>query len=193
MLCMLNFWSKKDTITSLSISIIRKTWIRRMSLRVEPGGAIVVRAPKRVSERAIQQFVLGQQEWIQKQKTKMHHLVPLTTDELLWYRKQAREYLPKRVLELAQKHGFKYTSVTCRHQQTRWGSCSSKNTLSLNIELMRLPKELQDYILLHELTHTLHKHHKASFWHHLDVVLPWSLELDRKMREWRIGYKNISQ
>ncbi len=54
-----------------------------MSLRVEPGGAIVVRAPKRVSERAIQQFVLGQQEWIQKQKTKMHHLVPLTTDELL--------------------------------------------------------------------------------------------------------------
>lgn len=143
-----------------------------MSLRVEPGGAITVRAPKRASDRAIQEFITGQQAWIQKQKTKMNHLIPLTTDELLLYRKQARTYLPQRVAELAQKHSFRYTTVTCRHQQTRWGSCSSKNTLSLNIELMRLPEELQDYIILHELTHTIHKHHKASFWHHLDVVLP---------------------
>ncbi len=161
-----------------------------MSLRVEPGGQIVVRAPKRTSDAIIKKFVADQQAWIQRQQRKMKSFVPISHKELMQMRQQAKIFLPQRVAVLAQKHGFRYTSVTCRHQKTRWGSCSQKNTISLNIELIRLPSELQDYIILHELTHTLHKHHKESFWDHLEHVLPGSLMLDKKMQDWRIGYKN---
>ncbi len=75
-------------------------------------------------------------------------------------------------MELALELGFQYRSVSCRHQKSRWGSCSYHNDISLNIELMRLPPELRDYIIVHELTHTFHKHHQDAFWNHLEKVLP---------------------
>lgn len=141
-------------------------------MRVQPGGHIVVRAPQSISDAAISKFVAEQQLWIQKQKSRMDTLVPLSKTALQELQKMAKISLPERVSELAKKHHFQYVSVTCRHQKTRWGSCSHKNRINLNIELMRLPEYLQDYIILHELTHTLHKHHQKSFWDHLEKVLP---------------------
>lgn len=141
-------------------------------MRVEPGGEIVVRAPKRTSEAAIVRFVQEQKAWIQKQKSQMDTLLPISLEEIQTLKKLAKIYLPERVKKLAEHHNFYYTSVTCRHQQTRWGSCSFKNSINLNIELMRLPERLRDYIILHELTHTLHKHHQNAFWNHLEKVLP---------------------
>jgi len=152
--------------------VIRVARLRRLSLRVEPGGEIVVRAPKRISDIAIQKFVQEQKEWIQKQKNRMDTFIPLSEEELQKFQKLAKIYLPERVKKLAEKHNFHYTSVTCRHQQTRWGSCSFKNSINLNIELMRLPERLRDYIILHELTHTIYKHHQKAFWNYLEKVLP---------------------
>lgn len=171
--------------------MIRVARLRRLSLRVEPGGDIVVRAPKRVSDAAIAKFVIEQQDWIKKQKTHMDVLVPLSEEELDHFKKRAKIFLPERVRELADHHNFHFTSVTCRHQKTRWGSCSHKNSINLNIELMRLPPKLQDYIILHELTHTIHKHHQKAFWDYLEKLFPGSLTLDREMKQWKIGYKNI--
>lgn len=165
--------------------------LRRLSLRVEPGGEIVVRAPKRVSDAAISKFVQEQKEWIQKQKNRMDVMIPITKKELDVLKKISKIYLPERVRELAEKHSFSYRSVTCRHQKTRWGSCSHKNSINLNIEVMRLPIRLQDYIIIHELTHTIHKHHQKAFWDHLAKVLPGALEMDREMKQWKIGYENI--
>lgn len=152
--------------------MIRVPRLRRLSLRVEPGGEIVVRAPKSVSDAAISRFVTEQQPWIRKQKSRMDTLIPLSKTELQELRKIAKISLPARVEELAKKHHFSYTSVTCRHQKTRWGSCSFHNRINLNIEVMRLPLRLQEYIILHELTHTVHKHHQKAFWNHLEQVLP---------------------
>jgi predicted metal-dependent hydrolase len=182
------FWKTSSTPIISSVSVIRVPRLRRLSLRVEPGGEIVVRAPRRVSDAAIRRFVQDQQEWIQKQKKRMEALVPISQTELQEFKKTAKIYLPKRVAELAEKHDFQYTSVTCRHQQTRWGSCSFRNSINLNIELMRLPEHLRDYIIIHELTHTVHKHHQKAFWHHLEKVLPGALEMDREMKQWKIGY-----
>lgn len=161
-----------------------------MSLRVEPGGEVVVRAPTRVSERAITQFISEQDVWIKKQKSRMDILTPISRDELQKLKQLAQSTLPDRVRILAKLHNFQYVSVTCRHQKTRWGSCSHKNRINLNIELMRLPEYLQDYIILHELTHTLHKHHQKSFWDHLEKVLPGSIKMDSEMKQWKIGYRN---
>ncbi|MDR1672782.1 MAG: M48 family metallopeptidase [Bacteroidales bacterium] len=78
--------------------------------------------------------------------------------------KEAKEYLPQRTKQLSEKHGFAYNGVTVKLMSSRWGSCSATNHINLNIFLMRLPETLQDYVLLHELVHTMHKNHGDGFW-----------------------------
>lgn len=86
------------------------------------------------------------------------------------YRSEAKSYLPRRVAELAQKHDFHYNKITIRDNKTNWGSCSASNNISLNLNLMKLPDHLIDYIILHELSHTLVKNHSVNFYGLLDYV-----------------------
>lgn len=86
------------------------------------------------------------------------------------YRLEATMHLPKRLSFLAEKHGFLFNRVTIRDNRRNWGSCSSGNNISLNLQMMKLPEELIDYILLHELVHTEIKNHGPKFWQRLDEV-----------------------
>jgi hypothetical protein len=101
------------------------------------------------------------------------------------WRIEARKYLPGRVELLAEQHKLSYSKVTVRDNKSRWGSCSRDNSISLNIHLMRLPQHLCDYIILHELAHTLHKHHQKSFWLFLDHLTGGHCKrLDKEMLEY---------
>ncbi len=86
------------------------------------------------------------------------------------YRYEARKLLPPRLKELAGIHGFNYNKVSIRNNKRNWGSCSSCNNISLNLQMMKLPDHLIDYILLHELVHTEIKDHSERFWKKLDEV-----------------------
>ncbi|WP_421919355.1 M48 family metallopeptidase [Marinifilum sp.] len=79
-------------------------------------------------------------------------------------RREAKYYLPKRIDYLAKKHGFTYTSLQIKNTKSRWGSCSHDNKINLSLHLMRLPEELSDMVILHELCHTKVKNHSSSFW-----------------------------
>lgn len=98
---------------------------------------------------------------------------------------EAKIYLPKRLKELADKHGFKYANVSIKNASTRWGSCSSVNNINLNLHLMRIPEHLIDYVLLHELVHTVVKNHGDKFWLLLEQVYPNARKADKEMNNYR--------
>ncbi len=98
------------------------------------------------------------------------------------YRREARAYLPARLATLAARHGFCYGRVFIKNLRSRWGSCSERNNINLNLHLMRLPDELVDYVLLHELVHTQVKHHGPNFWAALERVCPGAHAKDRRLR-----------
>jgi predicted metal-dependent hydrolase len=82
----------------------------------------------------------------------------------LWLRRKARTVLVSRLEELSREHGLRYQRVTIRQQRSRWGSCSQRGSISLNASLLFLPPALVDYVLLHELCHTVELNHSARFW-----------------------------
>lgn len=102
------------------------------------------------------------------------------------WRKEAKRYLPVRLGELSRKHHLLYNKVIIKNNKTRWGSCSSTNNINLSLHLMRLPEHLIDYILLHELVHTVHKNHGKKFWKEFERILPGAKATDRELKEFRI-------
>ncbi|MEN8192545.1 MAG: SprT family zinc-dependent metalloprotease [Bacteroidota bacterium] len=101
--------------------------------------------------------------------------------------KEAKEYLPLRVDHLSKKFGLDYHQVFCKNLKSRWGSCSVRNNINLNIHLMRLPDELIDYVILHELCHTVHKNHSKRYWNKLESILPKAKYVDKKLRDYSIN------
>ena len=96
--------------------------------------------------------------------------------EILWkiledaLRYEAKRILPARIKILAEAHGFKYAKVKINNSRTHWGSCTGQKNINLSLSVMLLPEYLSDYILLHELCHTIEMNHSERFWSLMDKV-----------------------
>lgn len=99
-------------------------------------------------------------------------------------RAEAKEYLPSRLQYLSSLHGFTYNRVCIKHNLSNWGSCSSKGNINLNLCLMLLPGDLQDYVMLHELCHLKEMNHGAAFHALLESVCPNHKEKALRMKEY---------
>ncbi len=99
---------------------------------------------------------------------------------------EAKTHLPGKVSQLAQQHGFSFNKLSFRNSKTRWGSCSGRNNITLSCHLMRIPEHLCDYVILHELCHTVHKNHGPGFWRALDKLTGNARNLARELKQYRI-------
>lgn len=101
-------------------------------------------------------------------------------------RLEAKEYLPYRTSELAQKHRFQFNKVYIKNAKTLWGSCSGRNNINLNLHLMRLPDHLIDYVIIHELCHTREKNHGKPFWSLMNSILGDAKKIAKELRTYSI-------
>lgn len=103
-----------------------------------------------------------------------------------WLFRHAATALSRRLTELADRHDFRFSAVQVRRQRTRWGSCSSRGVISLNVCAVFQPPAVLDYLLLHELAHTRHMNHSNAYWACVGAVCPEWPRLDRQLNEgWR--------
>ena len=96
---------------------------------------------------------------------------------------EASEYLPKRLEQLAVQYGFKYKKVSLKTAKTRWGSCSFINNINLNINLMTLNDKIIDYVLIHELCHTIEKNHGERFWALVEKCIVDAKEIRKELKK----------
>ncbi len=83
-----------------------------------------------------------------------------------------KKLLPKRVERFCAAYGYKYKGISITSATTRWGSCSYNNHLNFTYKLIMCPRDVIDYLVVHELTHTKVKNHSAKFWQKVEEVLP---------------------
>ncbi len=148
---------------------------RSISIRVHPVKGVSVTVPYIVPYAAALAFFKVRRDWVMqtiaRQKERVGSVDMPSEAEVEALRRQAKAELPGRLAELAACYGFSYNRVTVKHNASNWGSCSSKGNINLNLNIVRLPRILQDYILLHELCHLRHQDHGQAFHLLLEHVL----------------------
>ncbi len=98
-------------------------------------------------------------------------------------KKDAKIILIPRVNFLAKKYNFEFDKIRFSHSSTRWGSCSQNRTISLNIGLVKLPNQLIDYVIVHELCHLRQMNHSPAFWHEVEQILPDYKKLRQQLKK----------
>ena len=164
----------------IEISICRVRVIRSrrktMVLQVKGSGEVLVRAPLGLSFKRIEEFVISHEAWIadtrQKQMEASGKTPVITEEERKAGIQAAKAVIPGRVEYYASRMGVTYGKITIKEQKTRWGSCSSKGNLNFNWKLVRLPQELLDYVVVHELAHRKEMNHSPAFWAVVEAELP---------------------
>jgi predicted metal-dependent hydrolase len=142
-----------------------------MRITVHPTQEVTVTVPRGFSLKRAEAFVQSKQAWIRKHLIKNQQIEDirekqpeLSPQEL----ERVQNDLFARLERFSDQYNLPYGRAAFRCQKTKWGSCSSRNNISLNINIAFLPEHLQDYILLHELCHIRHMNHSKAFWAQLD-------------------------
>jgi predicted metal-dependent hydrolase len=163
----------------------------RIIISVRPGRGVRVAVPRRSSLKSALDFVKKKKPWLKK------HLEKIQTYEkrkqafndvfLNIDKTEAKRKIIGRLNQVARQYGFTYKKVSVRNQRTRWGSCSGKGNISLNMKLVALPTDLFDYVLLHELVHTRIHNHSQRFWQELDKYVGSGKVKAKRLVEYGMG------
>ena len=183
-----------------SISIpceVRRSKRKSYALEIGEEGNVILKVPLCPSWVFVEQFLTEKENWIINKYRKQHQRIKeLNTWKIenglseqqeialvKRYREAAKEYIPKRAAYYREQTGGTYERISIREQKTRWGSCSSRGTLSFNWRLMLAPPRVLDYVVVHELCHLKHMNHSKAFWNAVEEVIPDYRECRKWLRE----------
>jgi len=162
---------------------------RTIALHLLQDGTLEVRAPHRVSEKVLSEFVENKRDWIQKAKERQAQAVVLPTfsDKEIHEMKEATK---NRIDGFLQDfHGLKPQKVNIRKQKSVWGTCNKKGTISINAFCCLLPEPLFQYIMIHELCHLVELNHSIRFWALVSSYLPDWKATRAELNKFRIGQR----
>jgi predicted metal-dependent hydrolase len=198
-----------------SVRYVYNKRARNLAIRISYKGEVRVTIPRYVSFRKAESFVMSRKLWISRKLQDVNHRIGNVTtiregdyirvfgeahlislrngnesvEEAIWriLLVEAKKNLPGRVESMAKELDFRISGVKVRKMTTRWGSCTAKNSINLNSWLVMLPYHLSDYVILHELVHTVHRDHGPGFWKTMDKLAGGnSKELRRELRNEQI-------
>lgn len=170
------------------VIVRRSAWARVAKFSISTSGRLQVSVPSYASDFLVKRFINASREQIRQSLPVKDPRTQRARDakkKILM--KQAREYLPYRLEFWAKKYGYHYERHRLSHANTRWGSCSSGGTISLNIGLMQVPEALRDYVILHELAHLNHMDHSAEFWAEVGAHDPQYKVHRRRLKQFSPG------
>lgn len=172
-----------------SIRVSRKA--RYAKLQIKPYLGLEIVIPTRFPKKAVPDLLREHADWILRQLDKHNHRfkTPTLPQEVTLsinksvvsiissddfeidltqlrrlVRREAWKLLPPMLEVLSRECGLAYKKISIRSQKTRWGSCSSRGTISLNDQLVFVPEDTARYLMIHELCHTRHMNHSVKFW-----------------------------
>lgn len=171
--------------------IIERKAVRHARINVNEKKEVRFIIPKSFSEDEIQRLIVQKSDWIKDKlaffekeeildfelpKANILYLGEAhpkpKTDVVKWYRTEAKNYLTKRTEFLAKKYNLKYNRLFVRDSKNKWGNCSKEKNISLNWRLIKAPPQVIDYVILHELCHSVILKHTQVFWLKLSTVCP---------------------
>ena len=149
----------------MEYKVIRSN-IKNIYIQVKDG-EVIVKAPKKVSEKYIKEVVGKKEKWIKKKLEEDEQIRLEKTCEKPITKQEAIE-LKQIVLESTNKYGKSVgkfpNKVTIKNMKYAWGSCTGKRNIAINMKLARMKKEIIEYVVLHEICHLKHMDHSKDFW-----------------------------
>lgn len=166
---------------------------KTVGITVGRDGTVTVRAPMRLSEKEIEKILEKHSDWIRKKKAEVSQRreEELAEKDELYLRNLANDLIPARLKELSEKTGLRYERVRISSAKKRFGSCSSRGSISISYYVMLYPEEAIELVLLHELCHLKYMNHSADFYSLLSSFLPDHRERKKLLSKGRLSMDEV--
>ncbi|MGN8490961.1 M48 family metallopeptidase [Helicobacter pylori] len=180
-------------LDDIPITIQKSKKIKTLSLNITPSLEVILKMPNSCSQARASAFLKEQESWLKKTFLSMQEKHSLLRTNLEKYqnkilifdevknandytltelKKILKTYLEQQLPLIAQKMQTSYTGFNIRNNAKVLGSCSYHNRLSFALLLVCAKKEAIDYVIIHELAHTIHKNHSKNFWRCVQIFCP---------------------
>ena len=149
---------------------------KTVSIQVDADCNITVRAPYKISEREIEEFVSDKKEWLEKavlkQMNRNRNKKEYTEDDIKILREKAKTVLPEKVKYYSSIMDVYPKSIKINSAKKRYGSCSGENNINFSLFLMDKDERFIDYVVVHELAHIKHHNHSKAFYGFIESFMP---------------------